>query len=159
MDFHHRDPRTKCFNVTSSEGMLKRRDLLMAEVAKCDIICANCHAARTYALQVDRWFDRRRRGTLKDSPRARSRRERALRKQQLLLVLRDGPCRDCGQRLPPYLMHFDHRDPRHKSFNLSASWARSDHVIVREALKCDIVCPNCHRERTLRWWSRRAGVL
>ena len=29
--------------------MLKSRDELLAELAKCDIVCANCHRARTYA--------------------------------------------------------------------------------------------------------------
>ncbi len=49
MEFDHRDPETKLFALTSSRAMLKPREELLAEIAKCDIVCANCHRARTYA--------------------------------------------------------------------------------------------------------------
>lgn len=41
MDFHHRDPATKLFTVgqTATRGY----EGLMAEIAKCDLLCANCH--------------------------------------------------------------------------------------------------------------------
>src|SRR5438477_1746010 len=54
MDFDHRVPEQKSFNVTASRAMLMRRDRLLQEIAKCDIVCANCHSARTYALQARR---------------------------------------------------------------------------------------------------------
>jgi len=42
LDFHHRDPNKKEFSVS---GMLwthsKKR--ILEEIAKCDILCANCH--------------------------------------------------------------------------------------------------------------------
>ena len=47
MDFDHRDPPIKAFNVTTSRAMLMKRERLLAEVAKCDIVCANCHSIRT----------------------------------------------------------------------------------------------------------------
>ena len=64
MDFDHRDPSTKSFQVTDS-GLLKGRERLLAEIAKCDIVCANCHAARTYVLQGQRRAERRANGALK----------------------------------------------------------------------------------------------
>lgn len=41
MDFHHRDPKTKLFTVgrTASRGYAG----LLDEIAKCDLLCANCH--------------------------------------------------------------------------------------------------------------------
>lgn len=40
LQFHHRDPSTKLFAITRwSKSALKLR----AEIAKCDILCANCH--------------------------------------------------------------------------------------------------------------------
>ena len=155
MDFDHRDPSVKSYNLTSAGAMLKRRDLLMGEVAKCDIVCANCHAARSYRLQGERWMDRRKNATLISTPRAISRRRRSLTKRELLLVLRTSPCHDCGRRLPAYLMQFDHRVPALKRFEVANSWCRSDQAIVTEALKCDIVCPNCHRDRTFRRRTKR----
>ena len=46
MDFDHRDGEVKLFDV--SKGMLSLgRAKVLAETAKCDIICANCHRIRT----------------------------------------------------------------------------------------------------------------
>jgi len=46
MDLDHRDPATKLAAVTRLVGRTGRRRLL-AEAEKCDIVCANCHRART----------------------------------------------------------------------------------------------------------------
>lgn len=58
------------------------------------------------------------------------------------------PCADCGHRYPAYVMDFDHRDPSIKVNNVSVlvswSWKR----LMAEVEKCDVVCSNCHRERT-----------
>lgn len=42
MDFHHRDASEKDLKYTAWSYVLKH-DELLAEVAKCDVICANCH--------------------------------------------------------------------------------------------------------------------
>jgi len=47
MDFDHRDPATKSFNVMAGRAMLMATGRVLAEVAKCDIVCANCHQIRT----------------------------------------------------------------------------------------------------------------
>lgn len=39
--FHHRDPKEKSFNINASTLGFQR---LKAEVDKCDLLCANCHA-------------------------------------------------------------------------------------------------------------------
>lgn len=41
LQFHHRDPATKLFSLSSG---IKRLDLMREEAAKCDLLCANCHA-------------------------------------------------------------------------------------------------------------------
>lgn len=42
--FHHRDPRAKAFGFGTSVGCGKSMAALRAEAAKCDLLCANCHA-------------------------------------------------------------------------------------------------------------------
>ena len=42
LEFHHRNAAEKLFNVMS--GLSYAPDRLLAEIAKCDVICANCHA-------------------------------------------------------------------------------------------------------------------
>lgn len=55
---------------------------------------------------------------------------------------REGCC-VCGEREPACL-HFHHRNPKEKLFDLGAA-GRYDLAQVRaEAAKCDILCANCH---------------
>lgn len=41
LGFHHRDPSTKLFDIATKKTGAKAG--LAAEIAKCDVICANCH--------------------------------------------------------------------------------------------------------------------
>ena len=59
------------------------------------------------------------------------------------------PCVDCGRTFPYFVMQFDHRDPREKKYLVSQMVGRTGtETILAEVRKCDIVCTNCHRERT-----------
>ena len=48
LQFHHRDPETKDFCVSASACGSRSKERLEAEIAKCDILCANCHCKITY---------------------------------------------------------------------------------------------------------------
>jgi hypothetical protein len=74
----------------------------------------------------------------------------------VLAQLRDRPCADCGAWFSWYVMDFDHRDPSTKRDEVSQmpGHAGLDRILA-EAAKCDIVCANCHRDRTFR---RRLAV-
>jgi hypothetical protein len=43
LDFHHVDPTTKSFNFGSINPVLKNKDAIMNEIAKCEVLCSNCH--------------------------------------------------------------------------------------------------------------------
>jgi len=45
-------------------------------------------------------------------------------------------------------MDFDHREGEKKEYLLSAIDKMSINTLKREIAKCDVVCANCHRERT-----------
>jgi ABC-type Zn2+ transport system substrate-binding protein/surface adhesin len=79
------------------------------------------------------------------------------RKKEIQVFIRDQknkPCYDCKKNYPYYVMDFDHRE--NKEFNLNGAWKRySIDKIKQEISKCDLVCANCHRERT---WQRRPPV-
>lgn len=155
MDFDHRDPATKSFNVMSGRAMLMSTRKVLAEVAKCDIVCVNCHRVRSRAQHRGRI---ERRGT---SPRLDAKRANWRRQAAMLDVLRDRPCADCGGRFPPCSMDFDHRIPPLKLSRVPALIGRAgDGRILAEVAKCDIVCANCHRARTFRrrTSASRAGV-
>lgn len=41
LDFHHRDPAEKKFAL--SDGTARGVETMLAEIAKCAVLCANCH--------------------------------------------------------------------------------------------------------------------
>lgn len=45
--FHHRDPATKKFQVGQNQWG-RRRSVILEEIAKCDVLCANCHQIQHY---------------------------------------------------------------------------------------------------------------
>lgn len=53
MDFDHRDETTKIGNIAHlvSQNYYSKTKLL-AEINKCDIVCANCHRIRTYEHKI-----------------------------------------------------------------------------------------------------------
>jgi hypothetical protein len=57
-------------------------------------------------------------------------------------------CADCGEDYPYWIMEFDHL--RDKKFTIGRYNLKtiSLDVIKEEVLKCDVVCANCHRNRT-----------
>ncbi len=71
------------------------------------------------------------------------------RMRYLLEYFASHPCVDCGET-DPLVLEFDHR-ASDKAFNIGhalpyRAWA----AILAEIAKCDVVCANCHRRRTMR---------
>lgn len=62
---------------------------------------------------------------------------------------KDVPCADCGKRYPHYVMDFDHVREG-KLANVSNLAKGNVDTLLAEIAKCDVVCANCHRERTYR---------
>jgi hypothetical protein len=58
------------------------------------------------------------------------------------------PCIDCGIEYPPHVMDFDHLYD--KEFNIAHMPNRGFSLkrIQEEMNKCEVVCANCHRQRT-----------
>lgn len=48
LDFHHRDKTTKLFNV--GHYYTRSKANILKEIAKCDILCSNCHRKLTHSL-------------------------------------------------------------------------------------------------------------
>lgn len=58
------------------------------------------------------------------------------------------PCADCKKTYPHYVMDFDHVRGK-KSYNISDKLRVSPSPSIwKEIVKCEVVCANCHRERT-----------
>lgn len=49
MDFDHRDRSQKKFTLNGRQLDQYSREMVLAEIAKCDLVCAVCHRIRTHA--------------------------------------------------------------------------------------------------------------
>lgn len=86
---------------------------------------------------------------------ARNRRARH-RLAEYVRQIKDGAlCVDCRLPHPFYRLDFDHVRGV-KLFNVSLVGGRTRKQIDEEIAKCDLVCANCHRDRTFNRAARRA---
>lgn len=108
-----------------------RRERVLEEIAKCDLVCCVCHRIRGH---------RRR-------PPART--PRLINFRTWIFPFKNVPCQDCVQRFPPEAMDFDHvRGEKVETITDMWSWSRAR--VLSEIAKCEVVCANCHRIRTVR---------
>lgn len=62
---------------------------------------------------------------------------------------KDKPCTDCGKSYPPWVMDFDHvRGKKTQNIATMLSACAPMPRILKEISKCELVCANCHRQRT-----------
>ena len=43
LDFHHKDATTKDFDIAIMVSNGNNKEKILAEIAKCDVMCSNCH--------------------------------------------------------------------------------------------------------------------
>ena len=88
---------------------------------------------------------------------ARNRRCR-LKLKSLLALIKEKPCAVCGKKYPHWILEFDHRKEEQKINNVSTLANRLNSnvkIILDEVKKCDVLCANCHRDRTAkRFWKK-----
>src|SRR5690606_11143134 len=73
---------------------------------------------------------------------------RRLEIRQAIIDAKSRPCTDCRVQYPYYVMHFDHLPGFEKLFNIGSSVNRGMENVLKEMAKCEVVCGNCHAERT-----------
>lgn len=67
--------------------------------------------------------------------------------RQTIDELKSVSCADCGVSYPSWVMDFDHVRGE-KLFTIAKMTYQKPELIKEEASKCDVVCANCHRQRT-----------
>ena len=106
--------------------------------------CRDCKVA------YDReWYARNREGHLR---RVRELNAAAReRNARLVAAAKRTPCADCGGRYPAHILEFDHvRGDKRAAVSELAALPASPHTLREEMAKCEVVCANCHRDRTHR---------
>jgi hypothetical protein len=103
---------------------------VLEEISKCDLVCCACHRIRSHS--------RRKPPTTK----------KLVDFREWLDLLKANPCTDCGRVLAPVAMDFDHtQDDKIENITNMWSWGRAK--VLGELAKCELICANCHRERTV----------
>lgn len=51
LQFHHRNPKEKDFNISTAVANSMSFDSIMDEVSKCVVLCSNCHFKEHYELR------------------------------------------------------------------------------------------------------------
>jgi Homeodomain-like domain len=113
-----------------------------AEIARCEVVCANCHRRRT-AFR-GRW---RRGANTADATLTYANPNVARNVSHLLEILRRHPCVDCGE-CDPIVLEFDHIGPKRAAVTQLAWHGCSLATIDAEIRQCKVRCANCHRRMT-----------
>lgn len=113
-----------------------KRERVLEEIAKCELVCCACHRIRSHSRR--------------EPPKT----PKLIAYREWLVPLKSKPCRDCGKTLAPEAMDFDHVRGE-KVRGITEMWSYSRDKVLVELEKCDLVCANCHRERT---WQRLHGA-
>lgn len=163
LDFDHvRD--VKAHHISRMVQVSYSWSAIEAEIAKCEVRCANCHRIKTGSTGNGNGSWRHFFDTLSDRLHSGANRSlEAMRKAQkivgnqqiLYAYLSESPCVDCGCS-DVRVLEFDHvRGDKYNSISRlltsGASWERL-HV---EIAKCEVRCANCHRVKTMErgdWW-------
>lgn len=127
MDFDHVRG-IKLFDVSSKLGTPEE---LIAEIAKCDVICSNCHRVRT---------------TKRKGKRKTHRVPIIEMRKRFIEQSKNVPCMDCGGKFHVFAMEFFHVRGK-RLFGLYEGCYKDTNLIVAEMAKCDILCSNCARVR------------
>lgn len=168
LHFHHRNKADKKSNIATYVFAASSLEKFIAELHKCDVLCANCHTIEHWqesnkisdlekqrAMLQQRLHDGTDLGWLK-----RRRMRNQLRQLETTLwffrykcTLR---CQLCGMGHPGCI-HFHHRDKSEKKKEVSNLRQTSIKQLLREMDKCDVLCANCHAK--LHWKERYGNNL
>lgn len=76
----------------------------------------------------------------------KKRNERKKKHKEYLIEMLGGKCSGCSSVKN---LEFDHLDRKQKEFNISAFLAYKLEKLIPEAKKCQLLCDNCHKLKTL----------
>ncbi|MDQ3709212.1 MAG: hypothetical protein M3387_07925 [Actinomycetota bacterium] len=104
------------------------------------------HCKECKAIYQRSWYQRNRERHIRN---VMVRRERQRHEQQALIMeAKSWPCADCNRTYPPYVMDFDHvRGVKVANVSEMLGSETTKRLLV-EIAKCEVVCANCHRERS-----------
>jgi Zn finger protein HypA/HybF involved in hydrogenase expression len=144
LDFDHLRDKAECVGALAGRGAPAAR--ILAEIAKCEVRCANCHR------RVTAW----RAGWSRVTGVGARALPRPVRRNlsHVHRVLSEGSCVDCGES-DMTVLEFDHVGIKRGKVSVML-WDVGLATLEREISQCEIRCCNCHRRVTAA--RRVAGV-
>ena len=143
LEFNHLDPATKTANVCDMIHFRVSPARIRLEIAKCEVLCANCHQRHTTRQSLAHYklaFGED--GQMQFASARMAPDRRNIRKR-----LSEAACVDCGLA-DPLLLQFDHVESKTKDIASLVRSACSSQRLINELNKCEVRCANCHRRRT-----------
>lgn len=152
IDPDHLDGVEKAGHVSRMIQLCVSEVRIQAELSKCVPRCVRCHRLRTLSQRPSSW-----RLAERLPPSWRRRLEYQDRNDQAKL---ERGCLDCGWKKWARGLDWDHVRGR-KTGTISSLIANSRpwDEIETEMNKCDLVCANCHRVRTIERYARLAATV
>lgn len=180
LQFHHLDPQSKDFSLSHINPNSISMEELQKEVDKCIILCANCHAKKHFVddkvglimrlpPSSSPVYESRKCRICEsefipnngnryycyscspygiDNAILKRIRKKVIKRE--LLNYRGDSCFNCGYNECEGALHFHHKNPKEKEFEISNAKLDGESFtmekIKREADKCDVLCANCHFE-------------
>ncbi|MCW3039380.1 MAG: hypothetical protein JWM31_1285 [Solirubrobacterales bacterium] len=140
MEFDHLDGKVESVARLLGGGANPAR--LDAEIARCEIVCVNCHRRRTatrggHRRGAERWWE-----TTPPAGRARARNVAIAYSR-----LETSGCTDCGTHAL-CVLEFDHVGGKTANVSTLAWEGCSEARLHEEMALCAVRCANCHRRRT-----------
>lgn len=129
LEFHHKNPNTKRMSVSRMVNRGKPKRIVLKEMKKCIILCANCHKKLHFGSDMI---------TL---------RKKSSIEKYVINIKNKGKCAKCEEKAPCCL-EFHHKIPDEKSFSIGEAIRKrvDKYLIMEEIEKCQLLCRNCHRK-------------
>ena len=146
LEFHHLNPATKTANVCDMVHFRVSVARIRQEIAKCEVLCANCHQRHTTTGRlVHHKF-----GMAGDGDIELARPRTAADRRNIRILwgrLGQAACVDCGIT-DALLLQFDHVESKTRDIASLVRSGCNSRRLIAELNKCEVRCANCHRRRT-----------
>ena len=138
MDYDHVSERGEKIKSVSRMVMDNTpKEIILIEIAKCDLVCLLCHNRRTQA----RFFEK-----LGEERKYRPHQQRNI---NLINDFKNRSCAMCGQQYEHFNMQIDHIDPSTKLYDVCDLKNYKVETLLAELAKCQVLCALCHRRKSI----------
>lgn len=156
LDFHHRDPDDKLRAVNELVLFGYSKNVIRAEIEKCELLCANCHSREHTSVPSPLIPSETRSGSIDPADDSWSADElltpgyAGLTKAERLrtwthLYKAERGCERCSTTDPLCLQFHHHNDDKDDGVGVMIGRSAPTTDVLEEVGKCTVLCANCHR--------------